>query len=303
MSSGGHSAVPGRAVHVPVLLREVLQGLQLQSGLTVVDGTVGAAGHSSQIVTRIGPTGQLLGFDRDPYMLSLARQKLTTENVRLIHASYAELADKLTELEIPPVDRVLLDLGLSSDQLAAQDRGFSYHATGPLDLRFDTTQGPTAAAWLNTADRAELEHAFRDYGEEPFAVAIAQAILKRRLERPIESAADLTAVIHTALPHHIHESARKEPATRVFQALRIVCNQELQHLERMLHEVLPRCLKPEGLAAIITFHSLEDRLVKQAFRDSQLWHNLSPKPVTASPQEQRFNPRSRSAKLRVAKRL
>ena len=292
---------PG-AVHIPVMLREVLQNLELKPGLMVVDGTVGAGGHSSQIVKRIGPEGFLLGLDRDPYMLSLAQARLVGTNHRLVHASYAELPEVLTQAGMSEVDRILLDLGLSSDQLAADSRGFSFSATGLLDLRFDTTRGHPACEWLQGVSEEELTHVLQEYGEEPFARQIAAEVCRIRRQHPIQTAQEFTAAIHAALPRHLHETARKDPATRAFQALRIAVNQELTQLENALSDRLWQCLRPEGLLAIITFHSLEDRLVKQAFRDQTLWHNLTPRPIPASPQETRANPRSRTAKLRVAKK-
>lgn len=291
------------AVHVPVLMREVLQYLELQPGQIVVDGTVGAGGHSSQIVSRIGPAGKLIGFDRDPYMLSLAEKKLAGANSQLVHASYAQMREKLDELGIEKVDRVLLDIGLSSDQLADDDRGFGFQASGPLDLRFDTTQGEPAWKWLEKTGLAELSKILEDYGEEPFARQIAEQIIGHQGFTPIRTAQDLSQAVQSALPASISQHARRDPATRVFQALRIAVNQELLQLEQTLSGTLAQCLAPGGIVVIISFHSLEDRQVKNAFRESALWHNLTPKPVSAKPQEQRSNPRSRSAKLRAARRL
>ena len=286
---------PQKAVHIPVLLREVLQHLDLQPGLTVVDGTVGAGGHSSQILKRIGPTGRLVGLDRDPYMLGWAAKKLEGANCQLVHASYAQMRDVLDNLGIDKVDRILLDIGLSSDQLAADDRGFSYQATGPLDLRFDTTQGEPAWRWLQKIGLAELQEILDNYGEEPFARKIAERIVQQQHVQPIHSAQDLSEAVQSALPASISVQARRDPVIRVFQAL-------LQ-LETVLCGVLANCLAPGGIVVIISFHSLEDRQVKQAFREPAVWHNLTPKPVSATPQEQRANPRSRSAKLRSARKL
>ncbi len=294
---------PPQAVHVPVLLREVLQNLELQPGLTVVDGTVGAAGHSAQILKRVGPTGRLIGLDRDPFMLSWAAKKLDAANCQLVHASYAEMRTVLDALGIDRVDRILMDIGLSSDQLAADDRGFSFQATGPLDLRFDTTRGEPAWKWLEKTGLAELCEILDKYGEEPFARKIAERIVQLQPVQSIRTARDLSDAVQSALPSSLSANARRDPATRVFQALRIAVNQELLQLETALSGVLADCLNPGGIAVIISFHSLEDRLVKQAFREASTWHNLTPKPVSATPQEQRANPRSRSAKLRAARRL
>ena len=294
---------PQKAVHIPVLLREVLQHLDLQPGLTVVDGTVGAGGHSAQILKRIGPTGRLVGLDRDPYMLGWAAKKLEAPNCQLIHASYAQMRSVLDDLGIDRVDRILLDIGLSSDQLAADDRGFSYQATGPLDLRFDTTQGEPAWKWLQKTGLAELQEILDNYGEEPFARRIAERIVQQPPIKPIRTAQDLSEVVQSALPASLSVQARRDPVIRVFQALRIAVNQELLQLETVLSGVLANCLAPGGIVVIISFHSLEDRQVKQAFREPAVWHNLTSKPVSATPQEQRANPRSRSAKLRSARRL
>lgn len=302
--STGQSERPQKAVHIPVLLREVLQHLELQPGLTVVDGTVGAGGHSSQILKRIGPTGRLIGLDRDPYMLGWAAKKLEgNQNCQLVHASYAQMRKVLDDLGIDKVDRILLDIGLSSDQLAADDRGFSYQAAGPLDLRFDTTQGDPAWKWLQKTGLAELQEILDNYGEEPFARKIAERIVQQQPIKPIHTAQDLAEVVQSALPASISVQARRDPVIRVFQALRIAVNQELLQLETVLSGVLAECLAPGGIVVIISFHSLEDRQVKQAFREPSVWHNLTPKPVSATPQEQRANPRSRSAKLRSARKL
>ncbi len=301
-----HTGFPERvpkAVHIPVLLREVLQHLDLQPGLTVVDGTVGAGGHSSQILKRIGPTGRLIGLDRDPYMLGWAAKKLEAPNCQLVHASYAQMRNVLDDLGIDRVDRILLDIGLSSDQLAADDRGFSYQASGPLDLRFDTTQGEPAWKWLQKTGLAELQEILDNYGEEPFARKIAERIVQQQPVQPIRTAQDLSEVVQSALPASLSEHARRDPVIRVFQAVRIAVNQELLQLETVLSGVLANCLTPGGIVVIISFHSLEDRQVKQAFREPAVWHNLTSKPVSATPQEQRANPRSRSAKLRSARRL
>ncbi len=296
-AGGGRS---GRAVHLPVLMREVLRWLDLSPGLTVVDGTVGAGGHSGQIHRKLGETGRLIGLDRDPMMLDLARGKLSADNIQLQQASYSELRDVLDGEGIPAVDRVLLDLGLSSDQLADNQRGFGFQAGGPLDLRFDTSRGKPAWKLLQQLDAAELEAMFRDYGEERFSREIAEAIVKERSRDPVRTADDLLRIVEQAIPAAAQAQARRQPATRVFQALRIAANDELGHLERMLKSVLPGCLKAGGRAVIISFHSLEDRLVKNEFRDAETWQNLTPRPITASTNEKKLNPRSRSAKLRAA---
>lgn len=291
-----------RPVHVPVMPREVLHHLQLSEGLTVLDGTVGAAGHSSQIIDRIGPGGQLLGFDRDPMMLNLASDKLTEPNVELLHASYSEAQKILADRDIEYVDRVLLDLGLSSDQLADRERGFGFDAGGPLDMRFDTSIGTSAAELLNTYDQNSLEKIFTEFGEEPFARQIAEHLCQRRHRELLTTTKDLEDCVVSAIPRKAVGRRSRNPATRVFQALRIAVNDELEHVQRMMTSVLPAILKPGGIAVIITFHSLEDRIVKLAFKGKQEWQVLTKNPVESTPAEIRLNPRSRSAKLRAARR-
>jgi 16S rRNA (cytosine1402-N4)-methyltransferase len=292
------------AVHTPVLLREVQRVLELQPGLVVVDGTVGAGGHSRMIAGQIGTGGMLIGLDRDPMMLRLAEAVLPVSNrIILKQASYVELPDILQELGIPGVDRVLLDLGLSSDQLADASRGFGFRAEGPLDLRFDTSRGRSAAELLAGASVEELEYWIKEYGEDPDSRQIARSLVKRMATSPIQTGADLAAAVAECPGIKQRESTGKNPATRVFQALRIAVNQELDHVKRGVEESLFDSLKPGGLAAVISFHSLEDRIVKQEFRRIERWECLTAKPIVASHQEQRVNPRSRSAKLRVARKL
>ena len=288
------------ARHQPVLLREVLDSLDLRSGLTVVDGTVGAGGHSRPILEQIGPQGRLIGLDRDPMMLTLAAQTVAAPNCDLIQASYADLPDVLRERDMTTVDRILLDLGLSSDQLADDARGFSFSATGPLDLRFDTRSGQPAWKVLEEISDHDLQDILERYGEERFSGRIARAIVSRQQTAPIRTAGDLAEVVAAAIPASARRTATKHPATRVFQALRIAVNTELEHLEHALNDSLHRTLKPGGRLVAVTFHSLEDRLVKTAFRDKSRWHNLTPKPITARAVERKMNPRSRTAKLRAA---
>ena len=321
-----------RHVHIPVLLKEVLQNLQLEPGMLLVDGTIGAAGHSSEILRRISPLGTLIGLDRDALMLEIAARQLPRQlpcqilgqlrdqipnpisaGCHLHKASYAQLPDVLAGLQIPAVDRILLDLGLSSDQLADHSRGFSFTADGPLDLRFDVTQGEPAAALVARLDEGELVELFERYGEESHSRRMARCIVEWRKHRPIRTGLDLAdAIAGTGSTHRpsargarqpARQTGHRHPATRVFQALRIAVNHELEQLETALGGVLHNCLKPGGIVVIISFHSLEDRLVKLAFRDPKLWQPLCPKPITASPAEQRFNPRSRTARLRAARKL
>lgn len=297
------SGDPVSAVHAPVLLREVVKFLDLAPGQIVVDGTVGAGGHSRAILEKLGPSGQLIGLDRDPMMLRLAEQKLADPRAVLRHTSYLGIRQILDELGIPAVDRVLLDLGLSSDQLADRERGFGIRAGGPLDLRFDTAGSPRAA-WqvLEELGENELEEIFRTWGEERFSRQIAAAIVARRNSRPIRTAEDLVETVAATVPGGFQRTAKIHPATRIFQALRIYVNDELSHVSNALAAEIPRALKPGGRAVVITFHSLEDRIVKEAFRNKDVWENLTSKPVEASVAEARLNPRSRTAKLRAAVR-
>ncbi len=290
-----------RSRHRPVLMREVLRSLDLRPGLTVVDGTVGAAGHSSAMLERIRPGGHLIGLDRDPMMLAFAAQVVSGGDVHLIQSSYADLREVLDRLGMTSVDRVLLDLGLSSDQLADRERGFSFDADGPLDLRFDVSTGRPATEWLAAASVDDLARIFREYGEEPHADRIAERIVATRSHAPIRTAKDLADVVAEAVPEKMRRGT-SHYATRVFQALRIAVNDELGQLERLLNETLPACLTPGGLAGIISFHSLEDRMVKAAFRDRERWVEVTAKPIAPTPSEERINPRSRTAKLRVATR-
>lgn len=289
-------------VHVPVLLREVVQHWELEPALIVVDGTIGAGGHGQQILKHIGSKGILIGLDRDPLMLNIARLRLNASNCHLKQASYVHLREVLDELRIEAADRILLDLGLSSDQLADESRGFSFQCSGPLDMRFDTSHGEPAWKLLEQASTADLAWILHHYGEEPQSRKIARCLVEARKSHPIRTVSDLLAAVAAAMPGRMERNAPRHPATRVFQALRIAVNQELVHLEKALREVLYQCLKPNGILAIISFHSLEDRLVKHTFRAPDRWQLLTIKPVVASIAEQRANPRCRTAKLRVARR-
>jgi 16S rRNA (cytosine1402-N4)-methyltransferase len=293
---------PGSPIHRPVLVREVIQFLDLKPGLVVVDGTVGAGGHSRLLLEQLGPSGQIIGLDRDPLMLARAALSLSDPRCILKQASYVQLPEILDQLGIERVDRILLDLGLSSDQLADHTRGFSFQAAGALDMRFDTSQGEPASRLLAELGEEDLADLFFHYGEEPAGRAIARAIVSRRALAPVETAHDLVEAIAGALPAGGRHRGDTHPATRVFQALRIAVNQELEQLQAALTTAIPQRLNAHGRAVIISFHSLEDRLVKDAFRDHELWQNLTPKPVTARSAEQRMNPRCRTAKLRAAVR-
>ncbi|WP_310820364.1 16S rRNA (cytosine(1402)-N(4))-methyltransferase RsmH [Stratiformator vulcanicus] len=286
-------------LHRPVLVRETMAALDLSPGLFVVDGTLGAGGHSASIVEKLGPSGTLLGIDRDPMMLDHATQELQDAQCRTVFArgTYAELESLLSDNKLSKPDRVLLDLGLSSDQLADESRGFSFQAEGPLDLRFDTSSGRPAWQVIDESSESELTEILQLFGEEPAADEIASALVQRR---PVATATELTQLVTAVKSKTSRENLHD--ATLTFQALRIAVNEELRHVERMLNDVLPAVLGPGGRAVVISFHSLEDRIVKNAFRKTDIWQNQTAKPVTATPAESRLNPRARSAKLRVAVR-
>lgn len=284
------------------MYREVLQHLQLCEGLVVMDGTVGAGGHSQLIRKQLGDSGRLIGFDRDPMMLNFAAEKLPESNVTLVHSSYVDAERVLSELGVSGVDRVLLDLGLSSDQLSDRQRGFGFDAGGPLDMRFDIRHGRSAAEFLRTADESEITDVLTRFGEEPHARQIARQICRSRGQQPLETSEDLQELVRSVGSVGGRGSSFRNPATRVFQALRIAVNHELDHVEQMFTDVLSRILNPGGIVVVLTFHSLEDRIVKSAFKGSPEWQVLTKTPIEATPAEIRLNPRSRSAKLRAAKR-
>jgi len=293
------SGASGKTVHQPVLVREVIRLLGLEPGLTVVEGTVGGGGHARRILQEIGPEGTLIGLDRDAEMIARAQSVLAEPNCHLRQASYSELRTVLDDLDVRNVDRILLDLGLSSDQLADDRRGFGFDSTAGLDMRFDPQTGRPASELLATATKDELADIFQRYGDELHHKRIAAEIIRRRSSRPITSARELSELVADVLPATSRRGGR-HPATQVFQALRIAVNEELRHLELTLNQVFRETLRVGGRAAVITFHSLEDRLVKSAFRDREQWENLTPKPITATAVEKKMNPRSRAAKLRAA---
>jgi 16S rRNA (cytosine1402-N4)-methyltransferase len=285
--------------HVPVMLAEVLQHLDPQPGQVFVDGTLGGGGHARALALRLEPTGTLIALDRDPAALAKAERTLAGLPIKLAECDFRDLPDLLKELQIPGVHGVVLDLGLSSDQLADRGRGFSFDADGPLDLRFNPAAGTSAAELVNRLSAERLADIIFQYGEEHHSRRIARKIVERRQQRPIETAAELAELVRRVVPRRPHD--RIDPATRTFQALRIAVNDELGSLERALR-VLPDCLLPGGRVAIISFHSLEDRRVKEAFRDDPRYEVLTKKPLRPTEREIDLNPRARSAKMRVAAR-
>ena len=291
--------------HVPVLLKEAIDFLAVRRGGTYIDATVGLGGHSYEIAKRLGAPGHLIGLDKDPAALEIAREKLAPHQpdwpeVTLLNRSFAEIAkgqDPAT------VDGILADVGVSSLQLDSAARGFSFQAEGPLDMRMDPHGERTAEQVVNHLDERQLADVIYEFGEERRSRRIARAICR---SRPIRSTAHLADVISAAARPMNQAERRIHPATRTFQALRIFVNRELDDLKALL-EAAPQILKPGGRIVVISFHSLEDRIVKDAFREGanqdKYYRILTKKPVTASEEESDRNPRARSAKLRAAERV
>ena len=306
--------------HVSVLLREAVEGLNVKPDGIYLDGTLGGAGHSAEIAKRL-TTGTLIGVDRDPKALTAAAERLApwAERVKLVHANFRELDAILDSLGIPAVDGILLDLGVSSPQLDEAERGFSYMADAPLDMRMDPGDALTAWEIVNNWPREELRRILFSYGEERYAPLIAAAIERRREQAPIETTLELVDVIRSAMPQKALRE-KQHPAKRSFQALRIAVNDELGAVDGVMRQAVDR-LRPGGRLAVITFHSLEDRIVKNAMAEAVRGCICPPefpvcvcgrkptlklvtrKPITASEEELESNPRSRSAKLRVAEKL
>lgn len=303
-------------VHIPVLLHEVLEGLAIRPDGIYVDGTVGGAGHSTEIAKRLTAGGKLIGFDRDPDAVEVATQRLAPYPATVVHHNYDEMAEVLTEMGEVPVDGVLLDLGVSSHQLDEESRGFSYHHDAPLDMRMSQT-GMTAEDLVNTASEEELSRILYTYGEESFARSIARNIVRARAEQPIHTTLELAELIKSGVPQKVRRM--KNPCKKSFQAIRIAVNGEFEHLENGLKAAFS-VLKPGGRLAVITFHSLEDRMVKRQFAqwcqgcicppdfpqcvccrtpEAKL---VSRKPIVPSAEEVEQNSRSRSAKLRILER-
>ena len=306
--------------HISVLLQECLDGLNIKPDGIYVDGTLGGAGHSSQIAKRL-TTGRLIGIDRDPVALSAAGQRLKPygDRVTLIHSNFCQIAQVLDDLGIDKVDGILLDLGVSSPQLDDSSRGFSYMADAPLDMRMNNEDPVTAADIVNTWSYEELRRILFDYGEERYAPQIAANICRRRETAPIETTLELVDVIRWAMPAQALRE-KQHPAKRCFQAIRIAVNDELGAVRKVMEAAIPR-LKTGGRLAIITFHSLEDRIVKNGMADAAKGCTCPPsfpvcvcgkkpqvklvnrKPIVATEEELEINPRSRSAKLRVCEKM
>ena len=306
--------------HVSVLLQECLDGLDIKPDGIYVDGTLGGAGHSSQIAARL-TAGRLIGIDRDPVALEAAGERLKPfgNRVTLVHSNFCEIKQVLQDLDIPGVDGILLDLGVSSPQLDDGARGFSYMADAPLDMRMNSQDSLNAEIVVNTWSQEELKRILYTYGEERYAPQIAGAICRRREEKPIKTTMELVDIIRSAMPPAALRE-KQHPAKRSFQAIRIAVNDELGSVEKVMEDAIP-LLNKGGRLAVITFHSLEDRIVKTAMAAASKGCTCPPnfpvcvcgkkpqlrlvsrKPIVATEEELEVNPRSRSAKLRVCEKL
>lgn len=306
--------------HVSVLLQECIDGLNIKPDGIYVDGTLGGAGHSSQIAKRL-TTGRLIGIDRDPVALAAAGKRLEPymDRVTLVHSNFCQMDQVLQNLGIEGVDGILMDLGVSSPQLDDGERGFSYMVDAPLDMRMNNEDALSARIVVNTWPQEELKRILYAYGEERYAPQIAAAICRRREERPVETTLELVDIIRSAMPPAALRE-KQHPAKRSFQAIRIAVNDELGSVEKAMEVSIP-LLNPGGRLAIITFHSLEDRIVKTAMAEAAKGCTCPPqfpvcvcgkkpkvklisrKPVVSSPEELEANPRARSAKLRVCEKL
>ena len=306
--------------HVSVLLQECIDGLAIKPDGIYVDGTLGGAGHSSQIAKRL-TTGRLIGIDRDPVALKAAGERLKPyeDRVTLVHSNFCHMAQVLEDLNIPGVDGILLDLGVSSPQLDDGARGFSYMADAPLDMRMNSQDTLSAHEVVNAWPQEELKRILYTYGEERYAPQIAGTICRRRAEKPIETTLELVDIIRSAMPPAALRE-KQHPAKRSFQAIRIAVNDELGAVEKIMKDAV-ELLNPGGRLAIITFHSLEDRIVKSGMADAAKGCTCPPnfpvcvcgkkpkvklisrKPIISGEEELEINPRARSAKLRVCEKL
>ena len=306
--------------HIPVLLEEAIREMAIRPDGIYVDGTLGGAGHSSRIAAAL-TTGRLIGIDRDPVALEAAGKRLApfADRVTLVHSNFSQIPQVLQQLGIPGVDGILLDLGVSSPQLDDGERGFSYMVDAPLDMRMNNQDSLSADTVVNTWSYDELKRILYDYGEERYAPKIAAAICSRREQTPIRTTLELVDIIRGAMPPAALRE-KQHPAKRSFQAIRIAVNDELGSVEKAMEVAIP-LLNPGGRLAVITFHSLEDRIVKTAMTAASKGCTCPPsfpvcvcgkkpqvklisrKPIVASPEELEENPRSRSAKLRVCEKL
>lgn len=293
--------MPQPRVHIPVLLEEVIEWLQPMPGGTYVDGTLGAGGHTRALAERVGKDGVVISLDQDPEAIAAAEQNLAGLPIVLVHSNFADLPEVLRQVQVDRVDGVLLDLGFSSDQLAAEERGLSFESEGTLDMRYNPEEGEPAWRMLERISIDDLADLLYEYAEERFSRRIARAIVDRRRRQPVRTARELAEVIHQAVGYKRRDD-RIDPATRTFQALRMAVNAEPESLQAALRRV-PDCLESGGRFAVISFHSLEDRPVKQAFREDTRLEVLTKKPIRPSEAEIARNSRARSAKLRVAAKV
>ena len=300
--------MPREVRHIPVLMNEVLEALRPAPGNVIVDCTLGLGGHSAELLKQVGADGRVIAMDMDGGNLDLARPKLSAvgANFSLHHTNFAALPTVLAAEGLTRVDAILADVGVASPQIDDPARGFSYRQPGPLDMRMDPSRGQPASALVNRLSERELRDALLELGDEDDAPQIARLIIERRARRPITTTEDLTAIVCEARDFTLKRAAgaKLHPAARTFQALRMLVNREIANLERLL-AVIPDCLRPGGRAAIISFHSGEDRIVKRALREGHergLYSSIAREPVVATEAEQHANPRSRSAKLRWAER-
>ncbi len=295
----GYTVRMTKVTHVSVLPAETLALLAPRPGEVFVDCTAGLGGHAHAIAQAVGPAGRVIALDQDATMLALAEKRLAGLPVTLLHANFESLPELLANAGVSQVDGLLADLGFCSDQVSDPARGFSFQSDGPLDMRLNPDAGATAADLVNALSEGALADLIFEYGEERKSRWVAKRIVERRAAKPFTTTADLADLVRRTVPR----SGAIDPATRVFQALRIAVNDELGALDRLL-AALPGVVRPGGRVAVISFHSLEDRRVKSAlFKVPEVWHPLSKKPVEAGPEEQARNPRARSAKLRAARRL
>ncbi len=293
-------------VHVPVMVEQVMKLLSPQRGEIWVDATVGMGGHSLELLNRIGEEGFLLGMDRDEEVLRVARSRLgDRENVRLIHANHRDIARVVAEVGLKRVDGVIFDLGVSSFQIERAGRGFSFYQEGPLDMRMNKNEELTASDVVNTMPEESLADIFRKYGEERYAALIARHIARYRKKRSIRTTAELVGIVRAALPMYLQRKMGKHPARRVFQALRMYVNDEVGCLQEGLKGAV-EVLSTGGRMGVITFHSIEDRLVKHMFRkfvDEGVLELLNRRVIKPSDEELQENRRARSAKLRGVRKV
>ncbi len=282
-------------MHKPVLLKEVMEGLSLDSGAVIIDATLGLGGHTREILDRTAPNGRVIGFDRDNRNLELAKEQLkdVADRVEFIKDSFSSIETHVKE----PIDAVLFDIGFSSLHVDDPERGFSFMKDGPLDMRYDQSQELTAEVIVNSWSKDELAELFRKLGEEQFALQIAKAIFDARRKNRITRTSELAEVVSNA----VRRTGKHHPATKIFQALRIAVNDELGEFEKGL-EAAVKVLKPGGRLVVICFHSLEDRIVKNFFKDREDLEIITKKPIKPEFEETKDNPRARSAKLRIAQK-